>query len=96
MSALKHDQRIRKWLKENCHSIIHIVEDYGRVDTSETSKDYCSLSQGFKCHKGTVEALIFFERDNECGFIEKKLHITKKFVNARAYKIGNYLYKRRY
>ena len=81
MSALKHDQRIRKWLKENCHSIIHIVEDYGRVDTSETSKDYCSLSQGFKCHKGTVEALIFFERDNECGFIEKKLHITKKFVN---------------
>ena len=48
MSALKHDQRIRKWLKENCHSIIHIVEDYGRVDTSETSKDYCALSQGFK------------------------------------------------
>ena len=81
MSKSGHERKIRGKINAGLNADIRIVTDWGRVDNLETSKDPSSLSQGFKCHRGSVEAHFFFRRENKPGFIEKMVHITKKYIN---------------
>lgn len=84
MSANNHDRKIRQKIRNDQNFNIRIVTDYGRLDTLETNRDIFTQSKGFKCHKGGIEAHFFFERPNRpCGFVEKKFHITKKYINAK-------------